>query len=265
MWRRNRDQAMSLESIFFVILALLIAKYLFFYGLPYFIFWKWFPEKFKNYKIQNPERQKPQLQLELKYSAITTVIQAFAFWLIYVGATQGIFDMYWGFGSRGFTQEIIAFVVYSIFYDAYFYWTHRLMHQGWLYKKVHVIHHRSLNPTPFASFSFHPIEAVINLLYLFPIVYFFPMSIELALVLVFLTDFSNLMGHLGYDLIPKSSRKQWWGSWLTTPTHHNMHHQFSKSNFGLYWKGWDQYFKTMHPKTEEEFHRVKDQGRSKPA
>ncbi len=252
-------QAMSLELAFFAILVLLIIKYFLFYGLPYFIFWKWFPERFKRYKIQNPERQKPQLKLELKYSAITTVIQAIVFWLIYAGVSKGTFNMYWGFGSNGYSQELLAFVVYSFFYDAYFYWTHRLMHQGWLYKKVHVIHHRSLNPTPFASFSFHPIEAVINLLYLFPIVYFFPMSIELAIALVVLTDFSNLMGHLGYDLIPRKSRQQWWGSWLTTPTHHNMHHQFSRSNFGLYWKGWDQYLKTMHPKTEEEFYRIKDQ------
>lgn len=250
---------MASEWVLPVIFLLLVIKYFVIYGGSYLVFWKWLPHHFLHFKIQNPERQKPQIRLELKYSAMTTLIQAFTFWLIYLGANKGLFQLYWGFGSKGYLNEVLAFVVYSIWYDAYFYWTHRLMHQGWLYKKVHVIHHRSLNPTPFASFSFHPIEAVINLLYLFPIVYFFPMSIELALVLVFLTDFSNLMGHLGYDLIPKQSRQNWWGSWLTTPTHHNMHHQFSKSNFGLYWKGWDQYFNTMHPKTEEEFYRVKNQ------
>lgn len=250
---------MGPENAFLFILSILVVKYVLFYMLPYFVFWKWWPQKFKNFKIQVPERQKPQLALEIKYSAFTIGIQAFVFWLIYLGVAKGLFQMHWGFGSQGYGKEILAFVVYSIFYDAYFYWSHRWMHQGWLYKNVHVIHHRSLNPTPFASFSFHPIEAVVNLLYLFPIVYFFSMSFELAFILILLTDFSNLMGHLGYDFIPRQSRKKWWGRWLTTPTHHNMHHQYSRSNFGLYWKGWDQYFKTMHPKTEDEFYRVKDQ------
>lgn len=81
-------------------------------------------------------------------------------------------------------------------------------------------------------------------------------------MLLVLTDLSNLMGHLGYDLIPYSSRKKWWGRWLTTPTHHNMHHQYSRSNFGLYWNGWDQCFKTLHSKTEEEFYRVKNQSKN---
>ena len=50
-----------------------------------------------------------------------------------------------------------------------------------------------------------------------------------------------------------------WKGWVTTPTHHNMHHQFSRCNFGLYWGGWDQIFRTLHPKTREEFYRIKDQ------
>lgn len=250
---------MALDAAFLVILIFLILKFALLFVLPYFIFWRWFPKPFQRFKIQNPERQKPQLALEIKYSCFTVLIQTFVFWLIYWGVTKEIFHIYPGFGSQGYMKEFMAFVVYVFFYDAYFYWSHRFLHQGWLYKNIHVVHHRSLNPTPFASFSFHPIEALINLLYFFPIVYFFSMSLELALVLLILTDISNVMGHLGYDLIPRESRTKWWGRWLTTPTHHNMHHQFSRSNFGLYWKGWDQHFKTMHPKTEDEFYRVKDQ------
>lgn len=250
---------MALEQVFFIILGLLSFRFVLFFVLPYFIFWRWFPERFKRFKIQNPERQKSQLALEIKYSLLTILIQALVFWLIYVGNEKGIFHIYQGFGSQGYLKEVIAFVAYAFFYDAYFYWSHRFLHQPWLYRNVHVIHHRSQNPTPLTSFSFHPVEAIVNLLYFFPIVYFFPMSLELGIVLLLLTDFSNLMGHLGYELTPYQSRQKWWGSWLTTPTHHNMHHQYSRSNFGLYWRGWDQYFKTLHPKTDEEFYRVKSQ------
>lgn len=250
---------MNLDKAALSIFSFLVVKFILMFVLPYFVFWVWFPIKFKRFKIQTVERQKPQTKLELAYTSITFLIQTLAFLLIYIGVEKNIFPMYEGFGSHGYVTELIAFLGYVFIYDAYFYWTHRLMHQGWLYKKVHVIHHRSLNPTPFTSFSFHPIETLINLFYFFPIVYFFPMSFELFLFLVVLTDISNLGGHLGYELLPRRSRTAWWGSWLTTPTHHNMHHQFSKSNFGLYWNGWDEYFKTMHPKTDEEFLRIKDQ------
>ena len=98
-----------------------------------------------------------------------------------------------------------------------------------------------------------------SLLYFYPVLYFFPMSAELLLLLIVLTDLGNLAGHLGYDLLPRFMWSTNRGNWVTTPTHHNMHHQFSRCNYGLYWGGWDQFFNTLHPKTREEFYRVKDQ------
>lgn len=236
---------------------LMSIKFLIMFTLPYFFFWKWFPERFKHLKIQNPERQKPQLKLEVTYSLMSLLIQSFAFSLIFLGNQNGFFDIYPGFASHGVFPEISAALAYVIFYDFYFYWSHRLLHIGWLYRYVHVVHHKSINPTPFTSFSFHPIETIINLLYFFPIVWLFPMSLETALFLVVLTDFSNVMGHLGYEFIPALTRRHWWGSWLTTPTHHNLHHQVSRFNFGLFWNGWDKLFKTMHARTEDEFNRIK--------
>ncbi len=250
---------MNLEIVFLIIFSLLILKFAFLFVLPYFFFWRWFPGRFKKFKIQNIERQKPQLSFELKYTIMTIITQTCIFTLIYWGVQKNIFQIYRGFGSQGYLKELIAFIFYIVFYDIYFYWSHRFLHWGWFYREVHVVHHRSQNPNPFTSFSFHPIEAIINLLYFFPVVFLTPMSLELFIVLVIMTDISNLGGHLGYEFIPRSSRTKWWGRWLTTPTHHNMHHQFSKSNFALYWRGWDDIFKTMHPKTEIEFYRIKDQ------
>lgn len=202
------------------------------FALPYLILWKLFPEKFSRFKIQVTERKEPQTWFEIKYSI---------FWL----NQKNYFNIFNGFGVRGYFTEFKAFIIYFLVYDTYFYWSHRLLHQGWLYKKVHVIHHMSLNPTPFASYSFHPVEAIINLLYFLPLLCFVPMSLEMFILLLVLTDFGNLAGHLGYDFIPKKMWKNRWGSWLTTPTHHNLHHQYSKYNFGLYWRGWDEICKTL--------------------
>lgn len=248
-----------MTEVFFILLAAAVIKFSVVFAAPYFLCWKTFPEKLRRFKIQIIERQKPQLPLEIRYSMSTLLIQTLIFWLIYWMNQKQYLNIYVGFGSRGYLHELTALVAYFVFYDAYFYWTHRLLHQGWFYKKVHVVHHMSLNPTPFASYSFHPIEALISQLYFFPLLYFGAMSLELLVVLVVLTDVGNLAGHLGYDFTPKAMWKSRWGSWLTTPTHHNMHHQFSKANYGLYWRGWDDLCNTLHSKTEAEFYRVKDQ------
>jgi lathosterol oxidase len=228
------------------IFLLSLLKYVVIFALPYFVFWKWLPNYFKKFKIQTVERQKPKILLELSYSASTLLIQSLFFLSIYYLNLNGVFNIYEGFGSQGYLKEIIAFVVYFIVYDAYFYWSHRLLHYGWLYKKVHVVHHKSFNPTPFASYSFHPIETLLSLIYFYPILYFCGMSLEMFVTLIIITDFGNLAGHLGYDLLPKSISNSKWGSWITTPTHHNIHHQYSRSNFGLYWRGWDEMCKTLH-------------------
>lgn len=248
-----------MTEIFFILLIVAAAKFLLVFTLPYFLCWKLIPYKFRKYKIQTIERQKPQIPLELRYSLSTLLIQTLIFLLIYWMNQKNHLDIYSGFGSRGYLPELMAFVAYFVFYDAYFYWTHRLLHQSWFYKNVHVVHHMSLNPTPFASYSFHPIEAFISQLYFFPLLYFSAVSFEMLIVLVVLTDIGNLAGHLGYDFTPKFMWKSRWGKWLTTPTHHNLHHQFSKANYGLYWRGWDELCKTLHSKTESEFYRVKAQ------
>ena len=225
--------------------------------LPYYIFWKWFPEKFHKIKIQKVERQKPQVQFELKNSMIVVLIQTFFFWTLFKGNQVGVFKIFTEFGSQGVLTEVAAFGAYFIIYDTYFYWTHRFLHWGWFYKNVHVVHHRSLNPTPLAIYSFHPIEAVLGLLYFYPVLMLFPMSLTTFLVLIVLTDLGNLAGHLGYEILPRGLVNSVFGSWITTPTHHNMHHQFSKYNFGLYWNGWDKLFGTQHENTAEEFNKVR--------
>ena len=57
-------------------------------------------------------------------------------------------------------QSSIAVAV--VLHDAYFYWTHRLLHWRPLYRVAHHVHHRSTSPTPWAAYAFHPLEALIQ-------------------------------------------------------------------------------------------------------
>jgi sterol desaturase/sphingolipid hydroxylase (fatty acid hydroxylase superfamily) len=245
---------MILEIWFFAAI-----KYTSIAGGAYLVFWKLFPQKFRRFRIHQKERQLPRPWFEFQYSMITVVIQSLLLYLLYLGAQHGIFDVYSGFLSRGWSPVIQGVVVHFLVYDCHFYFTHRLFHTPWLYRHIHIIHHRSLNPTPWATYSFHPLEALSNFSYIFLVVWITPFSWELLVAILILTDLGNIGGHLGYDLVPRKAWSAWWGRWLTTPTHHHMHHIYPHFNFGLYWRSWDHYLKTLHPKTESEFYRVKDQ------
>ena len=69
----------------------------------------------------------------------------------------------------------------------------------------------------------------------------------------------NVVGHLGYEIFPKSWIK---AGIANSVTHHHMHHQTATHNFTLYFSIWDRVFGTMHPEYEDVFKVVTDPERS---
>ncbi|MEM9811011.1 MAG: sterol desaturase family protein, partial [Pseudomonadota bacterium] len=55
----------------------------------------------------------------------------------------------------------ISIGIYLFLHDAYFYWTHRGMHHPKVYRAMHHAHHTSKQPSAYASFAFHPWEAIV--------------------------------------------------------------------------------------------------------
>ncbi len=66
----------------------------------------------------------------------------------------------------------------------------------------------------------------------------------------------NVLGHLGFELYPSGSTKHWLGRWNNTSTHHNMHHKYTRCNYGLYFNWWDTLMGTNHARYEEQFEQV---------
>jgi sterol desaturase/sphingolipid hydroxylase (fatty acid hydroxylase superfamily) len=62
----------------------------------------------------------------------------------------------------GWGYFFISVAVMLVLHDAYFYWTHRAMHRPRLFKVFHRVHHLSTNPSQWAAFAFHPLEAVVE-------------------------------------------------------------------------------------------------------
>jgi lathosterol oxidase len=66
----------------------------------------------------------------------------------------------------------------------------------------------------------------------------------------------NVVGHLSMELFPSGAARHPILAWLTTTTHHALHHKDSRSNFGLYFTFWDRTMGTTHAKYDETFDRA---------
>lgn len=138
-------------------------------------------------------------------------------------------------------------IILIIAHDAWFYWTHRLIHHPRLFRRMHRLHHRSNNPTPFTAYAFDWQEAVINAVYLLLIGFIMPVSFLAAFVFTAHMMLRNALGHCGYEVFPRTREGQPLFGWLTTVTHHDIHHAEAGHNYGLYFTFWDRALGTEHP------------------
>ncbi len=245
-----------LTKIFFINFTLLTLRYIFFSGIAFGIFWVWKKKYFESYRIQNkfPERQK--ILTEVKYSLSTFIIFALVGVGIYIARNTGYTKIYLSISDYGYAYFFFTIVLSIVIHDAYFYFFHRLMHHKLLFKHVHQVHHYSTNPSPFAAFSFHPLEAILEAGIVPLLVISFPIHPLAILALLLFMTALNVLGHLGYELYPSNFVTNKWTNWNNTSTHHNIHHQKFNCNYGLYFNWWDRVFHTNHENYQVDYIRI---------
>lgn len=237
-------------------------RYLVTTGLFYFWFYKgkWAQSKHRQIYAELPSKES-QLY-ELKWSTLSSVIFGLGGVILGVFWQLGWSKIYLKFDAYGWGYYFISGFLLSFFHDFYFYVTHRMLHIPWLYKRYHAVHHASLHPSPWASFSFHPVESFIEALPLPLISLFLPLHPTVILAYLTVMTISAIINHLGFEVLPKGSANHFLGKWLISGTHHAGHHRYYRYNFGLFYTFWDHVFKTQHPKYEEQFIKnTADQGK----
>jgi lathosterol oxidase len=243
----------------FVFLLLDNAVKYFFISFPFFLLFYVFLKKRIAYKkIQEKFPKLKDYARELGFSTLSVIIFSIPpLVMLYSNTIRPHTTFYKHINQHSTTWFILAFPIMIIMHDTYFYWIHRLMHQPVLFKKVHLVHHKSTNPSPWAAYAFHPLEAVaesfIFVIFLFTI----PVhSIHLTLFFV-LSLVYNVYGHLGFEIYPKGFNKHWFGKWINTSVSHNQHHQYFKGNYGLYFTIWDRLMGTLRPDYDTAFENLK--------
>lgn len=141
----------------------------------------------------------------------------------------------------------LSFTLMVVAHDAYFYWVHHMIHDPRLFRRFHRRHHLSNNPSPFTAYSFDIGEAALNGLFVPIWVFLVPTPWAAVGLFVVHQIARNTLGHSGYELFPARRDGRPLFDFLTTTTHHDLHHAQAGYNYGLYFTWWDRWMKTEHP------------------
>jgi sterol desaturase/sphingolipid hydroxylase (fatty acid hydroxylase superfamily) len=135
---------------------------------------------------------------------------------LFVTVTLTLLWMFWGeprtyfygFFAAGsghefnFAWAVLSVVAYVFWFDTWFYWSHRWLHDiDWLWHHVHFVHHQFKEPSAWAQFAVHPVEAALQgPVGHFLCAIFFPMHPVLHAVLGFLSSAWAIAAHDGRAL-----------------------------------------------------------------
>lgn len=204
-------------------------------------------------KIRQTSPDWSQMRREIAASLRTVLIFAAAGLTIYGGITSGVLHLDERVSVRGWGWFAINLALLLVLHDAWFYWTHRLIHHPKLFRRFHRLHHRSHNPSPWTAYSFDPPEAVINAVFLPLALAVVPSSHAAVFAFLSVMIVKNAVGHSGYEIFPSARDGRPLIDWMTSVTHHDLHHAQAGWNYGLYFTWWDRLMGTEHPLYHEKF------------
>lgn len=156
--------------------------------------------------------------------------------------------------DHGVPYFVFTIVFDVLVFDLWFYLSHRFwLHSRWGYKHVHIVHHRSIDPTPFARNSVHPVEGIGNAIFHILPVFVMPHHPAAILIATQLKGLVGILGHLGYETFGSGFTRHWLGKYIVTPVHHHLHHSRSvRTNFSFL-INYDLIFGTQSPDYHEVF------------
>lgn len=221
-----------------------VSDYFFYAGIIFFTFYVVLKKPMWFRKVQKRLPKLSDYGRDIFYSMLSVTIFAtvslitFYFMKEYVNTYRNIEDYGWPY-------YIFTWVWMFFIHDAYFYWMHRMMHLPKLFKYVHLIHHKSTNPSPWTAYAFHPLEAILEAMIIPILAFGVPVHASAIGSFLLFQIMYNVYGHLGFEIYPKNFHKTWIGKWINTSVAHNLHHKGFKGNYSLYFLFWDRLMGTM--------------------
>lgn len=221
--------------------AIIIARYFAIVWPIHLALWGRDPSKVRASRLSKREPTRETIRNEIKLSTISAFIYAAPAAIVIEMWKAGGTAIYSGpvIGLSAWAYVAFSAAIYLFVQDTWFYWTHRIMHHKKFFSWAHAGHHKSVQPTPWASFSFDPAEAVSSAWLLPALALFLPIHVGVALALLMIMTVNAVFNHAGWEVYPERWIKGWFGKVFITATHHNQHHTKFKGNYGLYFRFWD--------------------------
>lgn len=146
---------------------------------------------------------------------------------------------------------VVIMLLIPVWREVHFYAIHRLIHVPALYKRVHSLHHRNVNPGPWSGLSMHPLEHV---------AYFSGMAIHWVVpshpLHMLFNQFHLLMGpapgHVGFERVEIAR--------TSLDTHgyaHYLHHKHFEVNYADGFVPLDRWFGSFHDGSPEAMERLR--------
>lgn len=245
-------------SFFFKSIWLIGGRYFMMAGLAFLLFYVVWRNRFFYQKIQTRFPKNQDYLREIFYSFLTICIFSFVSVVLFVHPQVAPHTTrYLQISDYGWTYYFMVYPLMFIMHDTYFYFSHRLMHHKLLFKWFHLVHHKSTNPSPWAAYAFHPLEAVVEVGIVIIFLFTIPIHKSHLLIFFLMMIIYNVYGHLGYELYPKGFSKSTVGRWINTSVNHNQHHQYFTGNYGLYFLFWDRILGTVREDYDAKYEEVK--------
>lgn len=198
-------------------------------------------------KLQAREATRTDKRREVLASLRTAFIFSLLGAIVAVGDHHGWMTIYKGFGQAGPLYLVGSLALMLVAHDTYFYWAHRAMHHRRLFALFHRTHHLSRTPTPWAAYSFAVPEAIVHAAFVPLFLLIVPMHGLGLLAFGIVQILRNVMGHAGAEVHSAAFGPGRWLGWNNTTTHHDLHHEAGRYNYGLYFRWWDKLMGTEHP------------------
>lgn len=204
-------------------------------------------------KIRDARPPARQLAVEFMFSLRSIALFSTAGFLLYEAEQAGYLtgpELARRWGALWFGISLVAMVVV---HDAYFYWTHRVIHHPRMFRRFHLRHHKSNNPSPFSAYSFDLSEALVNVAFVPLWMFIVPTDWEVTGLFMLHQIARNTLQHSGYEIMPARRDGRPMFDWLTGVTHHDLHHAQAGYNYGLWFTWWDRWMGTEHPEYHARF------------
>lgn len=257
------------EPVYFLtltglLLAGIFLRYLFLAWIYHELVYKKLGDS-KPYRRLHQQVKLGQVRREIWYSFLGAIIFALAGTIMLICWQRGYTQLYTTLSIWDLVWLPVGYVLSLFIHETYYYWLHRWMHQPKVFHRFHHTHHNSLFTSSFTSFSFHPIEAVLQAVFLPVLVLVVPMHFFVLIALLVTMSVTAVINHAGVEVYPSSVIKSPAAKWIIGATHHDLHHLRYRCNYGLYFTFWDQWMGTEEAGFENRFlkHSVREKTQNK--